>query len=284
MLVVAISAQLQHPFSVHLYSLSSKSRYLSSLTSSHFYGEIVGRPGKCFVQCLAVMVDPLRSVDFVARGEEGSESECLFLLNDVMEKWTDVVEKRSPGTEYKMAYLSRKHLTEHRYQPAAYSEEAVEKAKRNGPSAFVAYDYEQAETLTDLLVFPPGEQHPASNKPAIVREHAETLTDLLVFPPGEQHPTLPLISLPLFVPSWYELGLELGFTDAQITEYTYNKAEGSGKLSVLLQRKANEVSPDILEDLILNACKTIPSPIYGNVKDEVDTLVAADAERLHTED
>ena len=38
----------------------------------------------------------------------------------------------------------------------------------------------------------------------------------------------------------------------EITEHCYNTAECSGKLSVLLQRKANEVSPDILEDLILN--------------------------------
>ena len=217
-------------------------------------GMIVGRPGKCFVQCLAVMVDPLRAVDFVARGQEGSESECLSLLNDVMEGWTDVVAKHSPGTEYKMAYLSRKHLTEHRDQPAAYSEEAVEKAKPNGPSAFVAYDYEHAETLSDLLVLPAREQR-HTTEPAIVRA---------VMAHG--------------CAQWYELGLKLGFTDAQITEYTYNKAEGSGKLSVLLQRKANEVSPDILEELILKACKTIPSPIYGGVKDEFDKLVAGDAE------
>ena len=121
---------------------------------------VVPRTGKCFAQCLAVMIDPLRAVDFVARGEKGSESDCLSLLNDVMTVWTDVVEKYSPGTEYKMAYLSRKHLTEHNNRPAAYSEEEVENAKLIGPSAFVAHDTNLADTLTDLLVF--SEQCPAT--------------------------------------------------------------------------------------------------------------------------
>ena len=57
-----------------------------------------------------------------------------------------------------MAYLSRKHLTEHKDKPAAYSEEELEKAKREGPSAFVMYDIELSEQLSDLLVFPPAEQ------------------------------------------------------------------------------------------------------------------------------
>ena len=223
-------------------------------------GMIVARAGKCFVQCLAVMVDPLRAVDFVARGAVGSESESLSLLNDVMGEWIDVVEKHSPGTEYKMAYLSRKHLTEHNDRPAAYSEEAVEKAKMKGPSAFVAYDYKHAETLSDLLVFPPGEQCPAT-KPAIVR-----------------------VVLAHGCAQWYELGLELGFTDSEITEYCHNKAESSGKLLVLLERKANEVSPESLKDRILNACKRIPRPIYGRVKDELEKLVPGNAEHAHTED
>ena len=132
---------------------------------------IVARAGRSFTQCLAVMEDPLRAVDFVARGEEGSESECLSLLDDLMREWTDVVEKHSPGTEYKMAYLSRKHLTEHKDQPAAYSEEAVEKAKTKGPSAFVAYDYEHAETLTDLLVCSPAEKCPATVPEAVTCDY-----------------------------------------------------------------------------------------------------------------
>ena len=223
--------------------------------NSHLWrdGMIVARAGKCFVQCLTVMVDPLRAVDFVARGGKGSESECLSLLDDVMTEWTEMVAKHSPGTEYKMEFLSRKHLTKHKYQPASYSKEAVEKAKSEGPSAFVTYDYKHAETLSDLLVFTPEEQFPAT-KPTIVRA---------VLTHG--------------CSQWYELGLELGFAHAEVIEYTQNIAEGAGKLLALLERKANELSPESLKDLILNACKRIPTPICGIVEDEFDRIVGSES-------
>ena len=76
-------------------------------------------------------------------------------------------------------------------------------------------------------------------------------------------------------PQWYELGLELGFTDAEVNEYAQNTAEGSGKLLVLLEKKTNEVSP---EGLILNACQLENS--YGRVQDEVNRIVAG---KVHTE-
>ena len=135
-------------------------------------GILVARARKSHVQCLAVMVDRLQAVDFVARGKEGSESECLSLLHDVMKEWTDVVEKHSPGTEYEMAYLSRKHLTEHKDRPAVYSQEEVDKATSKGPFAFVTYNIELSEQLSDLLVFPP-EQPVYTNTP-----NAEILTHL----------------------------------------------------------------------------------------------------------
>jgi hypothetical protein len=115
---------------------------------------VVPRAGRCFVECLVVMDDPLRAIDFVARGGKGSESDCLSLLQNVMTEWIDVVEKHSPGTEYKMTYLSKRHLTEHREQPAAYSAEDIENAKTLGPLAVVAHDRTLVEALADLLVDP----------------------------------------------------------------------------------------------------------------------------------
>ena len=220
-------------------------------------GIIVARARKSPVQCLAVMVDPLRAVDFVARGKEGSELDCLSLLDDVMKEWTDMVEKHSPGTDYQMAYLSRKHLTEHKDQPAFYSKEKIEKAKIEGPSAFVMHGVELAEQLSDLLVFPPGEQCPTT-KSAVVRA---------VLPRGRAQ--------------WYTFGLELGFTDDEISEHCHDKADDSSKLLVLLEKKANEVSLKILEGRILDVCKRLPTPIYGIVKQKCDELVA---EQVHTKD
>ena len=148
------------------------------MSQSHLWrdGIIVARARKSHIQCLAVMVERLRSVDFVARGKEGSESECLSLLDDVMNEWTDVVEKHSPGTDYEMAYLSRKHLTEHRDQPAVYSQEKVDKAMSEGPSAFVTHDIELSEKLSDLQVFPP-EQPTYTNTPdAEIFQHLQDNT------------------------------------------------------------------------------------------------------------
>ena len=168
-------------------------------------GMIVARAGQTLVQCLVVMVDPLRAVDFVARGEVDSESECLSLVEDVMREWTNVVEKHSPGTEYKMEYLSRKHLLEHKVQPIAYSEEDVEKAKVKGPFATVAYDIELSNSLKHL-VFPSEELGPATQS-AVVRA---------VLSHG--------------CSQWYEIGLELGFKDDEMSQHCSNKAEDSGKL------------------------------------------------------
>ena len=135
-------------------------------------GIVVARARKSHVQCLAVMFDRLRAVDIVARGKEGSESECLSLLNDVMKEWVEVVKKHSPGTDYEMAYLSRKHLSEHKHQPAVYSQEEVNKAKNEGPSAFVTHDIDLSEQLSDLLVFPL--QQPPTNIPdAEILQHCQ---------------------------------------------------------------------------------------------------------------
>lgn len=211
------------------------------------------------VQCLVAMVNPLRAIDFVARGKDGSELECLSLLEDIMRAWTDVIEIHSSGTEYEIAYISRKHLTEHRDQPAVYSKEEVENAKREGPSALVTHDIELSESLADLLVFRPTKQH-SESRPAIVQA-----------------------VLKFGISQWYALGLELGFTGAEIDDYCYNKPDNSNKLLVLLEKKSNMVSMEVLEDLVLNACERLPHPIYAVVKEEFDKQVAGDAEQIYTE-
>ena len=85
------------------------------------------------VECLVTMIDPLRAVDFIARGRPGSESLCLSLLNDVKKVWANTVEEHSPGTKYETGYLSRKHLSEHREDTAVYSESEVKEVITKGP-------------------------------------------------------------------------------------------------------------------------------------------------------
>ncbi|XP_062523372.1 uncharacterized protein LOC134198047 [Corticium candelabrum] len=100
-----------------------------------------GDEAKFHVQCLIAMVDPVRSVDFVCRGGEATEVECISLLETVMSLWTDMLDRYSPGTEYKTEYLFRKHLEEHKElkQVAAHSEMEINdaKAKNKGPRTVV---------------------------------------------------------------------------------------------------------------------------------------------------
>ena len=113
------------------------------------------------VECLVAMVDPVRSVDFVCRGGKATEAECVSLLDTVMSLWRDMLDRYSPGTEYKTEYLSRKHLKEHKElkQVAVYAEEEIKEAKATGEGANAAVkqvvgDERVVESLGDLLVVP----------------------------------------------------------------------------------------------------------------------------------
>jgi death-associated protein kinase len=209
-------------------------------------GLIVARAGKSLVQCLVVMVDSLRAVDFVARGESGSESECLSILEDVMREWTDMVEKHSPATDYTMEYLSTKQLKEHRNKPVSYSQEVVKAASINGPLACVAHNIEISDSLKDLLAISPDRLGPCTRSKAIqsVIDHGCS--------------------------QWYAIGLELGFSDSQINQYCNDQPEHSGKLLVLLEKKLQVEGMERLEKLALDACWRIPQPIDGIVRDEIE--------------
>jgi hypothetical protein len=52
------------------------------------------------LNCMAHMVDPLRTVDIVACSGEGSESHCLSLSDEVTKVWAETVRvKRSTSVE-----------------------------------------------------------------------------------------------------------------------------------------------------------------------------------------
>ena len=118
-----------------------------------------GHEAKFHVQCLIAMVDPVRSVDFVCRGGEATEVECISLLDTVMSLWRDMLETYSPGTDYETKYLSRKHLEEHKElkQVAVYSKKEIKEAKVTGKGAKAAVkqvvgDELVVESLGDLLL------------------------------------------------------------------------------------------------------------------------------------
>ena len=69
---------------------------------------------------------------------------------------------------------------------------------------------------------------------------------------------------------WYDIGLKLGFLDGQLNELVEGVAGGGQKLNKIIRAKVKEVGAEETERELLNACRKIPSPIYGIVKDKLD--------------
>lgn len=198
------------------------------------------------VQCLVVMRDNLRAVDIVCRGGYGREADCISILESTLSVWVDVVLDHSPGTEYELGYLSRKHLTEHKAEVAMYSEKAINEVLQKGSTAAVRYvtdDYELVESLAELMVVLP--------RPPQAEHHSRVIQ--VVLEHGSAH--------------WYEIGVALGFNDSEIEGLSYNKPTPSGKLLAILNQATARDGEDKVKEVLLNACKKVK--IYGAVTDEL---------------
>ena len=212
----------------------------------------------CHVECLVATIDLVRSVDFLCRGGKATEAECVSLLETVMSLWRDMLDKYSPGTEYKTGYLSRKHLEEHKElkQVAVYSEEEIKEAKATGKGAKAAVkqvvgDERVVESLGDLLVILPSNRmsttavvvHPSAVVAAVIKHGSS---------------------------QWYFFGHKLGFSHHEINSLCHDKVTAASKLFVIIQVKAEQVG-DVkkIDDLLLEICGLLPSRIDGAVKEEL---------------
>lgn len=63
--------------------------------------------------------------------------------------------------------------------------------------------------------------------------------------------------------------MALKFTDSEITALSYNKTPADSLLAIL-RRKAVKTGEKDSEEVFLEACKRLDSPIYGIVKEELD--------------
>ena len=204
-----------------------------------------------YVECLIAMVDPVRSVDFVCRGGEATEVECICLLDTVMSLWRDTLDRYSPGTDYETEYLSRKHLEEHKElkQVAVYSEEEIKeaKAKNKGPHTVVTQlvgDERVVESLGDLLVILPSKQATPLSPSPVVKAVIEYGVD-----------------------QWHSFAERLGFNFSQINVICHDKASLTDKLSAIIQVKTEQVGDmKKMDDLLLQACALLPDPIHAAVE------------------
>ncbi|XP_062514456.1 uncharacterized protein LOC134190042 isoform X2 [Corticium candelabrum] len=205
------------------------------------------------VECLVAMIDPVRSVDFVCRGGKGTEQKCVSLLDTVMSLWRDILYSDSPDTEYQTEYLSRQHLDDRKELKliATYSEEKIKEAKEkeegaNASVKQVVGDKVIVESLGALLVVQPYGQ-PAS------------VPSSQVFDAVIRHGTS----------QWYSFGLKLNFNHNQLEALCHNKVSYGDKLSAIIHERSQQAGVENMDNLLLEACKRLPNPIYSNVAEEL---------------
>jgi hypothetical protein len=68
---------------------------------------------------------------------------------------------------------------------------------------------------------------------------------------------------------WYDIGIALGYSHGEVESCTKDKKEDKSKIHCLINKKYAEVGRKEVIALLFNACKKIPSPIYGAVTEDV---------------
>ena len=68
---------------------------------------------------------------------------------------------------------------------------------------------------------------------------------------------------------WYDIGLEMGFTDSYLRTITDSIPTYPGKVRAIFEAKAKEIGRENAAISLLQVCKTIPNPIDGIVEEEL---------------
>ena len=201
---------------------------------------------ECPVECLCTITKLLGQVDFIVRGGEGSQPECLTFLQTVMLLWKETIRQHSPGTVYEFRYLSKMHIEGHKETPGAYTEEQIREARVTGPSTLVwttnNKDYNIGESLKDLLIDIP-----------TVCLKSEVLNAIL------KHGAT----------RWYALSKALGYSEDEVQRITHDKVEHTDKVLALFSQKAEQIGQQRAEEMFLDACSTIEPPIISLVRAEL---------------
>jgi hypothetical protein len=199
------------------------------------------------VQCLVTMMDSLQTIDFVCRGQEGSETECRSLLGTALSLWINIVLDHSPGTDYEMGYLSKKHLIEHR-EPTTicmYTEKTIHEIIQEGSCTVVrgvTDECELVESFRDLMVVLPLLQ-PRRLKRVIqaIQNHVSSET--------------------------YELGIALGLSPLEIDNACCNKPSPGGKLMAIVHLIITRDGANKAVKVLLTACEMLSSMV--DISDEL---------------
>ena len=69
--------------------------------------------------------------------------------------------------------------------------------------------------------------------------------------------------------AWYSIGSELGFNRAQINVATASLPNHPDRLLAIIQEKAMDIGKSATVEKLLEVCKILPTPIHGQVMDEL---------------
>jgi hypothetical protein len=71
---------------------------------------------------------------------------------------------------------------------------------------------------------------------------------------------------------WYSFGLALGLTDAEIESKCEGKPTHASKLEAIISYRAQAVGERRTRNELLEACKNVPTPIYGIVLQDLQQM------------
>ena len=68
---------------------------------------------------------------------------------------------------------------------------------------------------------------------------------------------------------WYAFGVALGYTAAEIESICSNKSTDAERLLAMMHQRTGKIGQKKMDRELLEACKNLPSPIYGTVEDQL---------------
>ena len=69
---------------------------------------------------------------------------------------------------------------------------------------------------------------------------------------------------------WYSFGVLMGFSEAEISAICFDKATTADKLLAIIRYKTEKIGELETDNTLLEVCKRLPSPIYGNVTQQLE--------------
>ena len=97
-----------------------------------------------------------KALDFVVRGPQHSERECMKFLTNLKNTGEKILRERSPGMDRCLWYISCTELKQLKDSPLAYKEATVEeKVKTSSKSSASVSEGTIKDSLKDLLALPP---------------------------------------------------------------------------------------------------------------------------------